>query len=324
MKSVVRITAWVLVVVVISGLCAEEEKKATLAVLQVEDYNTDELEAVLVTNYLRNSIVKADEYVVLDREYMNALLREQALLEYGFIDEYEAVKIGKVLQVKQLLVGRLCRLSNQYYLDVRVINTETSSIVKSLTVSCTRQDEFEKLAAMAVAKLLGSHSTGERKNGLDTLPEKVSLVKHSPVAKMSYPPVSTLEPKQLFFSCGLGEQDWLRYSTSDMSLQQWLETRKRSHLTAGVTSIAAGSGFFYMGNAAAGLFVTFVKAIGVVGMINSTQNRGENHRLGLYAGVLGAVTVADLTVSLVSAGRYNDRLADLAEKQSRALHAEKK
>ncbi|MDI6640975.1 MAG: CsgG/HfaB family protein, partial [Elusimicrobiota bacterium] len=62
-------------------------------------------DASIVSDLLRTELVKIGKFKVLDRANMESILAEQKFQISGCTDQECAVKIGKLLNVQQVVVG---------------------------------------------------------------------------------------------------------------------------------------------------------------------------------------------------------------------------
>ena len=86
---------------------------------------------MLITELAQNSGVR-----VVERDRMQALMEEQNLQNSDRVDKETAVKLGKTLGARHLLMGTFVIDPKQNMrIDVRAVNTETSAIEYTETVS---------------------------------------------------------------------------------------------------------------------------------------------------------------------------------------------
>ncbi|MEK7474131.1 MAG: CsgG/HfaB family protein [Candidatus Coatesbacteria bacterium] len=106
-----------------------EEKERTLAVMNFEAQNTAAGDAAVITDLLRSELVKQGAFNVVDKTNMDRILAEQTFQQTGCTSQECAVKLGKVLNVKFLVVGTFGKALGRYVLSMRVVEVETAKII---------------------------------------------------------------------------------------------------------------------------------------------------------------------------------------------------
>ena len=110
------------------------KEKSRVAVLDLELIGSTKEEGAAVVDQLRNEFVNFGTFTVLSRDQIEKLLGEQAFQSGGFTDQSEAVRVGKLLNAKFILTGRLTKLSGAYQLNVQLIEVLTAEIIRSEAV----------------------------------------------------------------------------------------------------------------------------------------------------------------------------------------------
>src|SRR6185436_12704616 len=70
-------------------------------------------------------------FQVVEKANMEKVLQEQAFQQSGCTTQECAVKLGKVLNVKFLIVGSFGKLLDRFVLNIRVVDVETARAVYS-------------------------------------------------------------------------------------------------------------------------------------------------------------------------------------------------
>jgi TolB-like protein len=68
------------------------------------------------------------------------------------------VQIGKILNVKHMLVGSLSKLMDTYYITVNVVDVETSKIVASYDQDAMSAKELKTACKILAKKLVNPQS----------------------------------------------------------------------------------------------------------------------------------------------------------------------
>jgi TolB-like protein len=122
------------------GIALDEAPK-TMAILPFENNSVTDsdrydplskgLSAMLITD-LKNS---GTSLQLIERDKIQALLKEIALGQSGIVDQSTAVKAGKILGAQSIVFGSFMVLGNQVRMDARIIKVETSEVVMAEAIT---------------------------------------------------------------------------------------------------------------------------------------------------------------------------------------------
>jgi len=96
-----------------------------------------EIPQSLTAVFLKNGII-----LPVERQELNKALDELQLAVSDMGDEKQALKLGKILGAKYILMGSLTKLGNQVKINCRLIGTETSEILFTDSVRGAYDDLF--------------------------------------------------------------------------------------------------------------------------------------------------------------------------------------
>jgi TolB-like protein len=118
-----------------------DQAPKTIAVLPFENNSVTDpdryaplskgLSAMLITD-LKNSSASLQ---LIEREKIQALLKEIALGQSGSVDQSTAVKAGKILGAQSIVFGSFMVLGNQVRMDARIIKVETSEVIMAESIA---------------------------------------------------------------------------------------------------------------------------------------------------------------------------------------------
>lgn len=86
---------------------------------------------------------------VVEREQIQRLLDEQNLGAQGRVDPQTAAKVGKLVGARYVILGNFIDFYGDFRVDVRLVNTETSEIVKTESDRQQREHLFEIIRNVA-------------------------------------------------------------------------------------------------------------------------------------------------------------------------------
>lgn len=85
-----------------------------------------------LTNRFRGLLVDTRSVIVVEREKMNEILKEQDFAMSDNCNTSECVvKVGELLGVQKMIAGSLGKVGQTYVIDIRLIDVSTGSILKS-------------------------------------------------------------------------------------------------------------------------------------------------------------------------------------------------
>lgn len=115
---------------------------------QKEDYDALErgMAGMLISELGANPALR-----VVERENIQRLVDEQNLGASGRVDDQTAAKIGKIVGARYAVMGSFIDLYGDFRVDVRVVNVETSEIIKTEKVSMQREHLFDLVRTLAGA-----------------------------------------------------------------------------------------------------------------------------------------------------------------------------
>ena len=142
-KTVSRVLiAAVFISIILIGISnfAVADDRQKLAVADLNAQGVSSLEASQVSEFLREAISKTNLFILLARSNMDEILTEQKIQLTGCIESECAVKVGKILAVKKLIVGSVGKIGSEYYMQIKLVDVETGEIEWTDKVS------FKKIA----------------------------------------------------------------------------------------------------------------------------------------------------------------------------------
>jgi len=120
-----------------------EDEKVNVAVTDFEARAPlSQSEAAFISDFVRADIVGAGRFNVVDKNNMDKVLAEQGFQQTGCSSAECAVQIGKILNVKMMIVGSCGQLLGKYIITLNVVSVESAKIVYSDDVSVADPDDL--------------------------------------------------------------------------------------------------------------------------------------------------------------------------------------
>jgi hypothetical protein len=108
---------------------AQEADKIGIAVSDLVPAGIKESDALIVSEQLREELMKSSNLRMIERSQMQEILKEQGFQQTGCTNDECAVEIGQLLGVKNMAVGTLGLGGSYTVLSVRVLDVGTGEIL---------------------------------------------------------------------------------------------------------------------------------------------------------------------------------------------------
>ncbi|MCX5868558.1 MAG: PEGA domain-containing protein [Proteobacteria bacterium] len=109
----------------------EGAKKIFLAVLALEcKKDPTPEECSVLSESLREQLLKTDRFRIVDRKNMEPILKEQSIQISDCTSEECVVKLGRLLGVEKMVFGSIGRLGDNYVIAIQLVNVETGETEK--------------------------------------------------------------------------------------------------------------------------------------------------------------------------------------------------
>ena len=112
------------------------QNKISLAVLDLDAEGISESEARIISERLRSSVFETGQFIVLERDKMNEVLKEQGFQQSGCTTNECVVEIGKLIGMQQMVAGSIGKIGNLYTFNVRIIDVESGRVLQTAVDDC--------------------------------------------------------------------------------------------------------------------------------------------------------------------------------------------
>lgn len=102
-----------------------------------------------VQELLLTELAQNEGLRIVDRARIRDLLDEQGLAAAGRVDAATAARIGRVVGARYVVTGGFVDLNGNFRLDGRIVDVETSEVLKSQQVRGQRDDLFDLLVDLS-------------------------------------------------------------------------------------------------------------------------------------------------------------------------------
>lgn len=101
-----------------------------------------EINPRLISNMLVLLFFKTNKFTVVDRINMDEILKEQKFQLSGCTKTDCAVEVGKILNVKYMVMGSIKKFEKKYTVNIRVVDIESSEIILADMDKCNSESEI--------------------------------------------------------------------------------------------------------------------------------------------------------------------------------------
>jgi len=108
------------------------------------------MQQMLTTEFAQNPALR-----VVDRTQIKSLLGEQDLGAQGRVDANTAAKVGKLVGAKYAILGGFTDFYGDFRIDIRIVNVETSEILKTEKARDKRENLYNMVTTIATALTRG-------------------------------------------------------------------------------------------------------------------------------------------------------------------------
>jgi len=125
-----------------------------LAVYDLEAQGVPGATAAIVTDVVRSELRFCGKYELIEKARMQEVLRLQGFQQTGCTEVECAAKLGKILNVKKMVVGGLGKLGDSFRLSLRVVDVETAVIeTEGSEKQALKEDDLDRLVPVLVSRL---------------------------------------------------------------------------------------------------------------------------------------------------------------------------
>ena len=139
--------------------------KVRIAIIDLQAKQVSKVIASGISDMIRSDMVDTGLFLVVERNQMNEIIKEQGLQMTGCTDNACAVQVGKLLSANKMLVGEITRMGKAILITVRIVDVEKGVAEYSSKEKARSEDELDKAASRLSTKLVG-RITGMRKSEL--------------------------------------------------------------------------------------------------------------------------------------------------------------
>ena len=155
-----------------------------IAVLDLKAEEIPAQTAKTVSNMLRTELINIGKFVVVERNQMDMIMKEQGMQQTGCTDQDCAVQVGKLLSASKILVGEVSPMGKSIIITVRIVDVEKGAAEFAGTEKADSEEMLDKAVYNITLKL------AERIEKGTVATEKVVKKKEEPSVPTAYSPLA--------------------------------------------------------------------------------------------------------------------------------------
>ncbi len=111
--------------------------------------------ASMISDYLRTQLFNTNKYILVTRENMETILKEQNFQLSGCTSQECVVQMGRMLGVSKVFTGTLGSVGSIYLINIKMLNIETGQIEKAESAKANSKEDLLAAVEKIVAKIGG-------------------------------------------------------------------------------------------------------------------------------------------------------------------------
>lgn len=132
---------------------ANASEKVTVAVLDITPKGVPTIVSKAVSDIIRSEFVNIANFTVVERSQMKAILSEQEFQMSGCTDDACAVKVGRLLSARRMVVGEINSIGKKIYITIRYVDVEKGISLFSEREKAGSIDDIDDTAVKIAKKL---------------------------------------------------------------------------------------------------------------------------------------------------------------------------
>lgn len=212
--------------------------KTTVAVLDIEGPDLKQSEIVALTDRLVVELMKVDEFLVLERNAMGAILQEQGLQQTGCTLGECAVEIGQLLGVQKMISCKIGSVGRYHSISLRVVSVESGAVEQSVVLDI--KGTIETVLLTGIEKAVQKLGYSDNKKNVTLKVRKNEKGKRSTYKKSKS--LTILFASGAFITTGVAGYNWYQKSeyhddylaaTIQGDINTYSDKEKRATIIAG-------------------------------------------------------------------------------------------
>ncbi len=146
-------------------------QRERIAVLDLKTVGFSAEKGRIVAELIRTDLINTSRFTVIERGQMDMIFKEQGFQQAACTDQECAVKIGKLLAARKILIGNVMKIGESIVVTARTVDVEKGVAENSAKVSADSEESLVPEITNLIAMLTGEAPASEG----HTIIPKISL-----------------------------------------------------------------------------------------------------------------------------------------------------
>ena len=133
---------------------ASSSARAKLAVSKFKAIDLPQSVAEQIREAITNYIVRANKYQVVERTHLDNIMKEIKLQHSDLYDPGSAVKLGRLVAARGLIVGSVSKVGRNLVVQARLVDLQTGRIIRSSKAETPYDENMSRLCAKVASELI--------------------------------------------------------------------------------------------------------------------------------------------------------------------------
>ena len=129
-------------------------ERPVVAVLDFEYSGIPRIESVVFIDFITSHLVQSGRYKVIDKARREMLLKEIEFSYTDCADETCQLEIGRQLSADQIVLGSLGKVSNRYFLTIKLLDVETAETLNTASKMYKSMDALLDDSAQVISSFM--------------------------------------------------------------------------------------------------------------------------------------------------------------------------
>ncbi|MCP4760400.1 MAG: hypothetical protein GY870_01380 [archaeon] len=141
------------IIMIILISCPLYADKLRIAVMNFESSGVTELLSQTVSELIRIEMINCGKYNIIERDQLNKILKEQNIQQSGCTDVTCAVKVGKILSARKILIGTVMKIGDKIVITARIVDVQSGIGEFSAKQVAATEKELDQAVIILTKKL---------------------------------------------------------------------------------------------------------------------------------------------------------------------------
>ncbi|HPA71495.1 MAG TPA: CsgG/HfaB family protein [Spirochaetota bacterium] len=135
-------------------------EKPVIAVVDFQPKNVSRIISIAVSDLVRSEMIKTGAFTMIERTQMDEILKEQGLQMSGCTDNSCAVKVGRLMSAKKILIGEVNGIGQTIVTTIRIVDVEKGTADFAATEKSPSIDDLDTAAKNITRELYANMQGG--------------------------------------------------------------------------------------------------------------------------------------------------------------------